>query len=38
VRRARLQSVDVAVNRSVPMKVFATVADAERWLQGLPPA
>ena len=23
---------DVAVNRAVPLKVFATVADAERWL------
>jgi hypothetical protein len=26
---------DVAVNRAVPVKVFATVAEAERWLGAL---
>lgn len=26
---------DVAVNRAVPVKVFATVPEAERWLDGL---
>lgn len=29
---------DVAVNRSVPVRVFASVTEAERWLQGLPAA
>ena len=26
---------DVAVNRAVPVRVFATVAEAERWLDEL---
>ena len=27
---------DVAVNRAVPVKVFASLAEAERWLDALP--
>jgi hypothetical protein len=26
---------DVAVNRAVPVKIFASLAEAERWLDGL---
>jgi hypothetical protein len=29
---------DVAANRAVPVRVFDTVAEAERWLAALPPA